>query len=234
MEGTKLAIYFLALLGLSGQVNAAVSDSARGPYQGIVERNIFGLRSPPAQPTTTPPIQTPAAPKVILTGITTILGAPLALLKVQFPAIPGRPANEQSYILTEGQKEGDIEVLKINDQAGTVQVNDFGTVMTLDINKDSPKPPATSPQPIPQQAAVANPTNPAPGPALPAPVAPPALPDAANTGLKPVPARVPRTGAPAQPVPPPLPPVQPQQLTPEEQALLLELERQKAVPNRGR
>jgi hypothetical protein len=231
MEGKKIAASLLAAtVGFGAQMQAAVSDSAPRPYQGIVERNVFGLRNPPQQKIDDP-IPPPSMPKVILTGITTILGAPLALLKVQSPGSPGHPPSEQSYILTVGQKQGDIEVLNINDQAGTVQLNNAGNVTVLDINRDSPKPPP-SPPPSPQQAAVANPapvTNPAAVAPGPGPVASPPLPNAAQQQ---VPIRVPRTGAHAQPAPPPLPPVPPQQLTPEEQAVLQELERQ--TTNRGR
>src|SRR5438128_358481 len=128
MEGTKLAIGVLATIGFIAELKAAVSDSTRGPYQGIVKRNVFGLKDPPAAITEPTPGPATPKPKVILTGITTILGDARALLKVQFPARPGQPANEQSYILTEGQKEGDLEVLRINDLDGTVEVNNFGSV----------------------------------------------------------------------------------------------------------
>ena len=105
--------------------------------------------------------QSNSPPKVVLTGITTTLGKPQALLKVQLPPRPGQPLAEKAYILTEGQKDGDLEVLKINEQSGTVEVNNSGTRMTLNFDKDSkaaeiqktdpapPRPPATN-APIPQ------------------------------------------------------------------------------------
>jgi hypothetical protein len=65
---------------------AALSDN---PYQGIVDRNVFSLRSPPPPPP--PPSNDPPPPKLILTGITTILGGtPRALLKGTPPPREGR------------------------------------------------------------------------------------------------------------------------------------------------
>src|ERR1051326_5225981 len=233
MEGSKLAGYAIAALSISIGFPAGASEQPRGPYQGIVDRNAFGLKSPPivnAQPPTNLP--TPA-PKVFLTGITTILGRPQALFKVQVPARPGQPATEQSYILTEGQKEGELEVLKIDDIGGTVEVNNYGTTTTLDINRDSPKLSSAPTNHLPQAAALVNSlTNPAAtnaAAAAEALVAPPALPQAANGNLKPLRTRVPRTGATFQPPPPPplpIPQSQMQPIAPEEQSLLNELERQ--------
>jgi len=246
MRGIKPLLIGLSFFGMLVNVKAATAATAGaspvGPYQDITQRNVFGLRAPPAQPRTIVDPAPPSASKVILTGITTILGRPLALLKVQTPPRPGQAPAEQSHILTTGQREGGIEVLAINDEAGTVQVNEAGNVMTLDINRDGPKPPASAQpmqppiQSIPvqqapvQQGAVqppvtpANPvSNAAPAVAVPASLLPPPLPPAVNTGLKPMPTRVPRTGAPSQPAT--QVEQQGQQLTPEEQTLLQEVER---------
>jgi hypothetical protein len=62
-----------------------------------------------------------------------------ALLKVQPQAQPGERPQEQSYVLTEGQRAGDIEVLRIDELAGRVEVRSSGTLMVLTFSADSPR-----------------------------------------------------------------------------------------------
>ena len=40
--------------------------------------------------------------------------------------------------MSEGQRAGPIEVLQINEKAGSVKVNNSGTVMVLTFEKDGP------------------------------------------------------------------------------------------------
>ena len=54
-----------------------------------------------------------------------------ALLKVLMPAKPGAKQEELSFILAVGQRESEIEVLEIDDKAGIVKVDDFGTITNL-------------------------------------------------------------------------------------------------------
>src|SRR5258708_30320869 len=56
---------------------------------------------------------------------------------VSMQAKPPEPAKEQSLILTEGQREGDIEVLQIDEKNFVVKVNTFGTDQELKI--EAPK-----------------------------------------------------------------------------------------------
>jgi hypothetical protein len=141
----------LNLVILTG-MQAVAADSAGNPYQGIVDRNVFGLRPPPPPPDVTPP--KPPAVKITLTGITTILGNKRALMKAPVTgAKPGTPA-EQSYILAEGQRDGDIEVLQIDEKKGEVKINNAGAIVTLDWEnngiKGSPGPAPGAPPGIPQ------------------------------------------------------------------------------------
>jgi hypothetical protein len=85
----------------------------------------------------------------MLTGITSILGNKRALLEVEFPAKPPQPVKEQSYILTEGQRVGSIEVLEINEKTSRVKVDNSGAVTEITFEKTSPKPPASTPRPQP-------------------------------------------------------------------------------------
>jgi hypothetical protein len=98
------------------------------------------------------------------------------------PAKPGEPAKEQSFTLGEGQREGDIEVLEINEKAGTVKVNDYGTITTLDFDKDGVKVVGVPP-PVPGAGG-------RPAGFVPAPGANPPMP-AGNPGNLPRPMRLP-------------------------------------------
>jgi len=188
-RGGQLTLFVL-LGGLSvGAAASAVNPvPSASPYDGIVDRNVFGLKPPPPPPdpeaTKTPPA------KITLTGIIggTILGNKRALMKTPAPqGKPGeQPKGEQSYILTIGQREGDIEVLDIDEKAGSVKVNNAGAVLTLTFEKDGAKLPATPPPPVPG----APPGAPVPG-AIPA-VPNPAVPQPANPGFS-LPTRAIRT-----------------------------------------
>lgn len=118
------------------------------PYAAIPERNVFGLKPPPPPPD--PEQNKPQPPKITPTGITTILGKKMALFKVQMPAKPPEPAHEQSFILTEGEREGQIEVVEIDEKLGAIKFNNFGSVVSLTLEKDGAKLPASpAPAPVP-------------------------------------------------------------------------------------
>ncbi len=131
-------------LAVCTAASGVTSDAPANPYQSIIDRNVFSLKPPPPPPD---PSETakPTALKITLTGITTILGNKRVLMKTAAP--PGKPGEppktEQSYILTEGQREGDIEVIEIDDKAGSVKVNNAGTIQTLTFEKDGAKLPST-------------------------------------------------------------------------------------------
>src|SRR6516162_8606332 len=101
----------------------AITDT---PYQAIVDRNVFSLKPPPPPPVNNPDANKPPPPPITLTGITTILGSKRAFMSVNMPAKPPEPAKVQSFMLSEGQRDGDIEVLEIDEKAGMVKVNEFG------------------------------------------------------------------------------------------------------------
>jgi hypothetical protein len=138
----------VAGLMLCAPARGIVADSAN-PYQGIVDRNVFGLKPPPPPATNTAVIKKVDPPKVEIAGITTILGKKHALLNVEMPAKPPNPAKRQSFILAEGEREGEIEVLEINEKTGSVKVMDFGTEMALTMDKNAAKLPNTPMTPVP-------------------------------------------------------------------------------------
>lgn len=164
MSGVKIA----ALLGCCMVVcaRAATAPEESGPvgnpYQGIIDRNVFALKPPTPPPK--PEENRPPPPKILLTGITTILGKKLVLLKVQTPAKPGAKAEEQSMTLTLGQRQDDVEVLEIDEKNGIVKVNDYGTITNLTWEANGIKVAAApTPQPAVPGAPVPGVPQPNPG-----------------------------------------------------------------------
>jgi hypothetical protein len=138
----------LALVTLCSGATVIRAASSAQQYGRIPARNLFGLHEPVVQQIEQPK---PQLPKITLTGITT-MGSKLVFLRVQFPPKPGEQQGEQSLMLTEGQRDGGIEILEINERAGTIRVNNSGTEMTIGFDKEAGKI-ANSPTP----ASVGNP-----------------------------------------------------------------------------
>ena len=140
----------VALLGLTMLCPNGSSQNSNSfdPYRGISARNMFGLRPVPP-PQSHGPI-TPS-PEVLLTGLSSITGRKLALLKLKFPAKPLERAKEESCILKEGEKDGPVQVLQIDMKTGTVKVNNSGTITNLTFEKNGARipQPSTSPQRLP-------------------------------------------------------------------------------------
>jgi hypothetical protein len=134
----RTIVLVLSSFALAAGTPPLSADVADNPYQGIVDRNLFNLKPPPRPEDSLPPPEPP--PKITLTGFTTILGDKRVLFKVQVPAKPPQPAKEESYILTEGQRDGDIEVLEINEKTGVAKFNNHGMIQTLDMANDGAKP----------------------------------------------------------------------------------------------
>src|ERR1035437_7347526 len=138
-HGEKMLSCTLAGLALCIAANAAISESSGSPYLGIVERNVFGLKPPPPPPD--PAANKPPPPKIFLQGITTFGGIKRALFKAQMPPKPGEPPKgEQSFILAEGQRDGDMEVVAIDaNPPGSDKVSAFSTIITLDFEHNGIK-----------------------------------------------------------------------------------------------
>jgi hypothetical protein len=170
---TLLAGIVVALVGM--QAEAIVSDN--GAFEAIPNRNVFGLKPPQQAIITNLPV---ALPKLILQGITTILGNKRVLLREEPAAQAGPrmlpPTEARSLILTEGQADGDVEVLQIDENAGSVMVKNSGTLMTLTFEKDGPKlpntPPGQNPGTPPTQNPVGTPGYRGPAPQVPVPLLP--------------------------------------------------------------
>src|SRR6185369_4701692 len=202
-------------------LNPMVAVSSDNPYGKIVDRNIFGLKPPPPPPS--PESLKPPPPKIVLTGVTTIGGTKRVLMRVPMPARPPEPAKEESLMMTEGQRDGDIEVLEIDEKSGTVRLRNYGTEMTLNLDKDGAKPQTTPVAGLPATVPTLNGTIPPPPRTIPTSMPPRTLrvppnpqgtENPAGNGFRPA------SGMNMQPG------IQPQAaLSPEEQVLMIEAQR---------
>lgn len=176
--------------------NAEASTSGINPYSGIIVRNSFGLKPPsnPADFIKPPPV---VVADIKLQGITTILGRNQVLMKIKVPAKPPEPVREQSVVLSEGQREGEVEVLEINPSRGTVKLNNGPTLLMLNMEDhgEKPTPGAAAPVMLGAPGAGAAPSVPPP-PMVPTAALPTAPAAALETfgGNKTIPTRTLRAG----------------------------------------
>jgi hypothetical protein len=169
--------------------------------------------------------------KLTLTGITTSLGKKQALLSAQVPPLgPAQPAKQESYILAEGQRDGDIEVVSIDENAGVVKITNRGSPETLDFVNNGAKIVNTGPGPAAGAPGMVAPQGGIPGQQLGGP---------GPGGMKSIPPRIPRTANPGANQESPTfagqPPTSPlssheRRLSPEEQTIMMEVERERTRP----
>lgn len=157
-RGFKIAAWAVGgILPFAAAVSIANAATSANPYQIIAQRNVFNLHDPP--PFTNEPPPPPPPSNVKLTGITSMLGVKRAFFMVSPPAERGKPpGKEQSFIMIEGEHQGVIEVLKIDEKAATVTIKNDGleSVLALDTPK-LPNGPHPGPSPPgPPQPGMAN------------------------------------------------------------------------------
>lgn len=127
--GQTIAALALGLL-LSPSARAGDVAVAANPYTPIVARNIFGLVPIPTNVVVEAPPVTPP-PKITPNGIISLFGKLEVLFKVAMPAKPGQPAKENSYVMSEGERQDDIVVVKIDQEAAVITFNNHGTPQEL-------------------------------------------------------------------------------------------------------
>ncbi len=117
----KLAGQFILALGfavvLASTARAGSQSSTGNPYTTISERNVFALVPIPTNPPVTDSIPKDPPPKITPNGIISLFGKLEVLFKVAVKPTPGQPAKDESHVMGEGERENDIEVIRI-DQAG--------------------------------------------------------------------------------------------------------------------
>jgi hypothetical protein len=160
----KIVIYLASGLALNASSQADDVLLPNNPFAPIVAHNMFGLNPPQtaaASADANPP------PKITPTGIMTIFGSRQALFTVDGESKPGQPPGKSgSYILSEGQRQDDIEVTRISEKSGVVTFNNHGVVQEIPLTKAPTitTPITTMPTPIavnsrPSTRTVAPPAN---------------------------------------------------------------------------
>jgi hypothetical protein len=128
----KIVVCLASGLVLNAGARADDGVLPNNPYAPIVVRNVFDLNPPPpadaGQPADPPPKITP-------NGIMSIFGQLQVLFKVAGTAKPGQPAKDESYILSEGQRQDEIEVIQIDEKNSLVTFNNHGIVQELPLVK---------------------------------------------------------------------------------------------------
>jgi len=99
------------------------------PYSAILERNLFGLVQPPPPPKTVSSEEENATSTIKLTGFIRSTGEPLQALFVYTPKM-ANPTNA-FYSLSEGERAGGLELLKIHEEEESADVIHFGVKVTL-------------------------------------------------------------------------------------------------------
>jgi hypothetical protein len=102
------------------------------PYATIPARNIIALTPIPIPDPNAELLAKDPPPKITANGITLIFGVTNVLFKVSTPAKAGQAGGDKSYMLSEGQMEDDIEVVKIDVDAAVI------TFKNHDIVEDIP------------------------------------------------------------------------------------------------
>jgi hypothetical protein len=141
----KIAIYLASGLALSASLRAGDVLLPNNPFAPIVAHNMFGLN--PAQAAGATADANPP-PKITPTGIMTIFGSRQALFTVEGASQPGQAGKSGSYILSEGQRQDDIEVTRINEKSGVVTFNNHGVVQEIPLTKAPAITTSTMPTPI--------------------------------------------------------------------------------------
>ncbi|HKS36621.1 MAG TPA: hypothetical protein VJW76_05490, partial [Verrucomicrobiae bacterium] len=192
---------------IAATVQADITESKDNPWRVIIDRNPFGLQDPPPPPdpsslTNQPPVKV----DIKFTGISSDSNANTKRAWLMVPPGPGRP--QPKYLsLSEGDSDGDLKVLEINETETTVKVLNAGVPVTLNFKEHGLTAPVAPvvhpgvPGAVPQPGVVPAPGIPPPGirtaatPYVQPPSAVPGTPTqpTANPALRTIPARNLRT-----------------------------------------
>lgn len=154
-------ILVMTLTGVLAQTcDLRADDSlalAGNPYAAAAARNMFGL-NPPAPPSSTTAADQTPPPKITPNGIMSIFGQLQVLFKTADKTKGGKPGAEQDYILSEGERQDDIEVVKIDEKGGIVTFKNHGEIQNLTLAAGTASSSAGA-----AAATVATPANPGAG-----------------------------------------------------------------------
>jgi hypothetical protein len=164
----RASIVAIGLVLAAGSMRADITELKDNPYKVILDRNPFGLRPAPQQPDL-PPTNAPKA-EVKFTGITGVGSSKRAWLMI--PTGPGRTQIKYLNNLAEGDSDGDIKVVEINEKETTVKILNAGTPLTLNFQEHGLTAPAAPVVPLPgvvPMPGVVPPPGVVPAPGIPTP-----------------------------------------------------------------
>jgi len=148
MKGAEKALIWavvcvaLAATAVAATINAQGDDAATpadaNPYGAIVMRNVFGLSDAPVVNPTPTNVDLPP-PNVTLIGLSTLEKVPQAIVVVKPPQVPGHPPPaEETYIMNQGERRGSLELVRINMKMGTAKIKLDGAESTLSMRTNAP------------------------------------------------------------------------------------------------
>lgn len=117
--------------GLVARSVVAANDDGN-PYAPIVTRNIFGLVPIPVHDPAND-VPEPPPPKITPNGIMILFGKLQVLFKVAGVAKPNQPPKDESYVMGEGERQDEIEVQAIDEKSATITFNNHGTIQKLSL-----------------------------------------------------------------------------------------------------
>jgi hypothetical protein len=126
-------LVLVAVMFFFVQESVFAGADGSSPYAGIMERNIFGLKTPPAPQAAA--LKSPELPRVNLSGFATIGNQRRAFLVIHpmDSEAPGGSRNRSpDYLsLAEGEKGGAVELVRIDEAEELVEILNAGIPMTL-------------------------------------------------------------------------------------------------------
>jgi hypothetical protein len=152
-----------------------VLGDKNNPYSAILARNLFALVPQPPPPKPPDPAKDKAATSIKLTGFISESGQPVRALLFDTTKAAS-PTNTIYYDLREGERNGDLELIKINSESESADVRFLGVKFTVALKDNKATDPKGAPNgsrpgsaqgktivalPNPQ-AAVVHPTLPVP------------------------------------------------------------------------
>lgn len=143
-NGFPKIVYTLTLAGSAFMSGDALADGnptdsggtmVHNPYSPIVNRNAFALNPLPDPKVERANVDTTSSlPKITVQGFMNLLGKPDVLCKISMPAAgPGQPAMELPCVLREGEEQGEIKLIRIDQAAGTVIFNNHEIVQEIQL-----------------------------------------------------------------------------------------------------
>jgi hypothetical protein len=159
MNFRKIIVCFVGGLAFCAGVRAddlAMNNSKQDYYAPIVTRNVFGLNPPVVE---TNPVVDTSLPKITPNGIMSVFGKFQVLFKVTPTGKAAKPTTDQYYTLSEGERQDDIEIMRIDNENGIVTFKNHGTVQELPLAEPSRGSGGSSPTPLPGNPAGFNPSS---------------------------------------------------------------------------